>query len=153
MKLNDLKPAPGAVSSRKRVGRGPGSGKGMTSGRGEKGYHARAGSKHRAWFEGGQMPIQRRVPKRGFTNIFRQEYQIVNIGQLEKVPAGVEITTETLFEHGLIRKRDLPVKLLGSGDLNRALTVRVDKCSAKARELVEKAGGKIEVTLDVEGGK
>jgi len=147
MKLNELKPAAGATKKPKRLGRGPGSGLGKTSGRGHKGYHARSGSKHRAWFEGGQMPIQRRVPKRGFTNLFRKEFQIVNVGQLERIPDGVEVTPETLYDYGIIRKRNQPVKLLGDGDIGRALTVRVDKCSAKARELVEKAGGKIEVTL------
>ncbi len=147
MKLNELKPAPGATRKRKRLGRGPGSGLGKTSGRGQKGYYSRSGSKHRAWFEGGQMPIQRRVPKRGFTNIFRREFQVVNVGALERIPEGVEVTPESLFEFGLIRKRSQPVKLLGDGKVERAFAVRVDKCSAKARELVENAGGKVEVTL------
>ena len=145
MKLNELKPAKGATHKRKRLGRGPGSGLGKTAGRGHKGYFSRSGSKHRAWFEGGQMPIQRRVPKRGFTNIFRVEYQPVNVGQLERIPDGVDVTPETLFEHGLVRKRNRPVKLLGDGAIERALTVKVDKCSAKARELIENAGGKVEV--------
>jgi large subunit ribosomal protein L15 len=147
MKLNELKPAPGATHKRKRKGRGPGSGLGKTAGRGEKGYFSRSGSTHRAWFEGGQMPIQRRVPKRGFTNIFRIEFQIVNVGQLERIPEGVQVTPETLYEHGLIRKRNEPVKLLGDGVIERALTISVDKCSAKAKELVEKAGGTVEVTV------
>jgi large subunit ribosomal protein L15 len=145
MKLNDLKPAPGATHGDKRRGRGPGSGQGGTAGRGHKGYHARAGSKHRPWFEGGQMPIQRRVPKRGFTNIFRQEYQPVNVGQLMRLPEGSEVTAMTLHAHGLISKRNRPVKLLGDGEVTRAFTVRVDACSAKARELIEKAGGQVEV--------
>jgi large subunit ribosomal protein L15 len=147
MKLNELKPAPGATQKRKRLGRGPGSGTGKTSGRGHKGYGSRSGSKRRMWFEGGQMPIQRRVPKVGFVNIFRQEFQIVNVWQLERLPEGEEINSDLLFQHGLIGKRNLPVKLLGKGELNRAVNITVDKCSAKARELVEAAGGKIEVTL------
>ena len=145
MKLNELKPAPGATKKRKRLGRGPGSSLGKTAGRGHKGQHSRSGSKRRAWFEGGQMPIQRRVPKRGFTNIFRVEYQIVNVGRLADLPEGVEIDAAALFEHGLIRKRKQPVKLLGDGELGRAVTVRVDKCSAKARQIVEQAGGTVEV--------
>lgn len=146
MKLNELKPAAGATRKRKRLGRGVGSGLGKTAGRGHKGALSRSGSKHRPWFEGGQMPIQRRVPKRGFTNIFRVEYQAVNVGKLEHIPAGVtEITPEVLYEHGLVRKRNKPVKLLGDGAVDRAYTVQVDKCSAKARELIEKAGGKVEV--------
>jgi len=145
MKLNELKPAPGATHKRKRLGRGPGSGLGKTAGRGHKGYFSRSGSKHRAWFEGGQMPIQRRVPKRGFTNIFRREFQVVNVRFLERLPEGLEVTPETLYDHGLIRKRSVPVKLLGDGEVTRAYTVRVEKCSAKARELVEQAGGKVEV--------
>ena len=145
MKLNELKPAPGATHKRKRVGRGPGSGLGKTSGRGHGGYGSRSGAKDRSWFEGGQMPIQRRVPKRGFTNIFRVEYQIVNVRQLEGLPAEVtEITPELLFERGLVSKRNRPVKLLGQGPLERAFKVQVDKCSAKARELVEAAGGSVE---------
>jgi large subunit ribosomal protein L15 len=145
MKLNELKPASGATHKRKRLGRGVGSGLGKTSGRGHKGQGARSGSKRRAWFEGGQMPIQRRIPKRGFTNIFRVEYQPVNVGKLERIPDGVEITAEVLHEYGLVRKRNQPVKLLGDGTVDRALTVHVDKCSASARELIEKAGGKVEV--------
>ena len=145
MKLNELKPAAGATHKRKRLGRGVGSGLGKTSGRGHKGQGARSGSKRRAWFEGGQMPIQRRIPKRGFTNIFRVEYQPVNVGRLDRIPDGVEITAEVLHEYGLVRKRNQPVKLLGTGTVDRALTIHVDKCSAAARELIEKAGGKVEV--------
>ena len=145
MKLNELKPAPGATHKTKRVGRGPGSGHGKTSGRGHKGYHARSGSKDRVWFEGGQMPIQRRVPKRGFTNIFRREYQVVNVGQLERIPEGQEVNRDTLYHNGLIGKRRMLVKLLGEGELKRAVVVKVDKCSAKAREVVEAAGGTVEV--------
>jgi len=147
MKLSDLKPAPGATHRVKRVGRGPGSGRGGTSGRGHKGQLARSGTNHRPWFEGGQMPIQRRVPKRGFTNIFRLEYQPVNVGQLARMPEGSEVTAETLYANGLIRKRNRPVKLLGDGEVARALAVRVDACSAKARELIEKAGGTVEVAV------
>ncbi len=145
MKLNELKPAAGATHKRKRLGRGIGSGLGKTAGRGHKGQHSRSGSKHRVWFEGGQMPIQRRVPKRGFTNIFRVEYQPVNVGQLDRIPEGVDVTPESLHEFGLVRKRNKPVKLLGDGAVDRAYNVKVDKCSAKARELIENAGGKVEV--------
>jgi large subunit ribosomal protein L15 len=146
MKLNELKPAPGATHKRKRLGRGTGSGLGKTSGRGHKGQHSRSGSKHRAWFEGGQMPIQRRIPKRGFTNIFRREFQIINVCDLERMPEGVEVTPETLFEHGLVRKRSVPVKLLAKGEVERAYNISIEKCSAKARELIENAGGKVEVS-------
>jgi len=147
MKLNELKPAPGATRSDKRRGRGPGSGQGGTAGRGHKGQLARSGTNHRPWFEGGQMPIQRRVPKRGFTNLFRREYQPVNVGQLVRLPEGAEVTAATLHAAGLISKRKQPVKLLGDGEVTRALIVRVDACSAKARELIENAGGKVEVAL------
>ncbi len=145
MKLNELKPAAGATHKTKRLGRGRGSGLGKTSGRGHGGQGSRSGSKTRAWFEGGQMPIQRRVPKRGFVNIFRVEYQIVNVGQLERLPESVtEITPEVLFENGLVGKRKLPVKLLGEGTVGRAFKIQVEKCSGKARELVEAAGGSVE---------
>jgi len=145
MKLNELKPAAGATHKRKRLGRGRGSGLGKTSGRGHKGYGSRSGSKKRAWFEGGQMPIQRRVPKRGFTNIFRVEYQIVNVGQLERLPEGVaEVTPDVLFENGLVGKRNRPVKLLGEGAVDRAFKIQVEKCSGKARQLIEAAGGSVE---------
>jgi len=145
MKLNELKPASGATHKRKRRGRGPGSGLGKTSGRGHKGYGARSGAKKRAWFEGGQMPIQRRVPKRGFTNIFRVEYQIVNVGQLERLPEDVaEVTPDVLFENGLVGKRNRPVKLLGEGAVDRVFKIQVEKCSGKARQLIETAGGSVE---------
>ncbi|MBN2169722.1 MAG: 50S ribosomal protein L15 [Candidatus Krumholzibacteriota bacterium] len=147
MKLNELKPAPGATRDRKRVGRGPGSGHGKTAGRGHKGQLSRSGAKHRPWFEGGQMPINRRVPKRGFHNKFRRVFQVVNVRDLERLPEGVEANLDTLYEHGLVGKRLQPVKLLGDGELNRAVTVRVDKCSAKAREIVEAAGGTVETVL------
>ena len=97
------------------------------------------------------MPLVRRVPKRGFTNIFRTVYQVVNVGALERIPDGVDVTPEILYDHGLVRKRNVPVKLLGDGEVKRALTVRVDKCSAKARELVEKAGGTVEVAVGRKG--
>jgi large subunit ribosomal protein L15 len=145
MKLNELKPAAGATHKRKRLGRGRGSGLGKTSGRGHGGAGSRSGSKKRAWFEGGQMPIQRRVPKRGFVNIFRVEYQIVNVGQLERLPEGIgEVTPDVLFENGLVGKRNRPVKLLGDGAVDRAYKIQVEKCSGKARELIEAAGGSVE---------
>lgn len=145
MKLNELKPAAGATHKRKRLGRGRGSGHGKTSARGHGGSGSRSGSKSRAWFEGGQMPIQRRVPKRGFTNIFRVEYQIVNVGQLANLPEDVvEVTSDLLFARGLVGKRNRPVKLLGDGSVERVFKVQVEKCSGKARQLVEAAGGSVE---------
>jgi len=145
MKLNELKPAAGATHKKKRLGRGPGSGHGKTSARGHGGQGSRSGSKSRAWFEGGQMPIQRRVPKRGFKNIFRVEYQIVNVGQLGNLPEGVEeVNPDVLFANGLVGKRNRPVKLLGEGTVERSFKIQVEKCSGKARELVEAAGGSVE---------
>ncbi|MDP6419099.1 MAG: 50S ribosomal protein L15 [Candidatus Krumholzibacteria bacterium] len=144
MKLNELKPAPGATHSTKRLGRGRASGTGKTSGRGHGGYGSRSGSKKRAWFEGGQMPIQRRVPKRGFTNIFRVEFQIVNVSQLARLSEDItEVNPDVLFANGMVSKRNQPVKLLGEGTVERSFQIHVDKCSAKARELIESAGGSV----------
>lgn len=143
MELNELKYAPGSRKRRKRVGRGGGSGHGGTSGRGDKGQRSRSGSKIRAWFEGGQMPINRRLPKRGFTNIFREEFQVVNLKDLERITDTDEITTDLLYERRLIRKRRPPVKILGDGEVTRALKVEVDAVSQSAREKIEAAGGQI----------
>lgn len=143
MKLNQLKPAKGATKRRKRVGIGTGSGHGGTSCRGHKGQKARSGGNVHNWFEGGQMPLQRRLPKRGFTNIFRTEYQIINVGVLNRMDPNSEVDPGSLREAGILRKR-LPVKLLGSGTLDRPLTVRVHSASASAIAKVEAAGGKIE---------
>ena len=141
--LSNLKPAPGSTQSRKRVGRGPGSGLGKTSGKGNKGHKARTGGGTNPGFEGGQMPLYRRLPKRGFTNPFRIENQVVNLSDLKKVCA-TDVSPETLYSAGLIGKPDAPVKLLGTGDADRAYSVRGVAFSASARTKIEAAGGKIE---------
>jgi large subunit ribosomal protein L15 len=141
--LSNLRPARGSTQARKRIGRGPGSGLGKTSGKGHKGHKARTGGATNPGFEGGQMPMYRRLPKRGFTNPFRVENQAVNLSQLKKVSA-TEVSPETLYSAGLIGKLDLPVKLLGTGDADRAYTVRGVSLSASARAKIEAAGGKIE---------
>ena len=141
--LSQLKPAPGSTTPRRRVGRGPGSGLGKTSGKGHKGHKARTGGSTNPGFEGGQMPMYRRLPKRGFTNPFRVPAQPVNLSQLKKL-AATEVSPETLYSTGLIGKVDLPVKLLGTGDADRAYTVRGVSLSASARAKIEAAGGKIE---------
>jgi large subunit ribosomal protein L15 len=141
--LSTLAPAKGSHRARKRVGRGPGSGLGKTSGKGHKGHKARTGGGTNPGFEGGQMPMYRRLPKRGFTNPFRVENQAVNLSQLKKVSA-TDVSPETLYSAGLIGKPDAPVKLLGTGDADRAYTVRGVSLSASARAKIEAAGGKIE---------
>lgn len=145
MKLHDLQPAKGSKKVKKRVGRGPGSGLGKTAGRGEKGQKSRSGYSQRAGFEGGQMPLIRRVPKRGFTNIFRTEYAVINVGELADLPSegGAEVTPDSLADAGLVR-RGRPLKVLGDGDLGRALTVRAHAFSASARSKIEAAGGTCE---------
>jgi len=145
MKLNELRPAPGSNMKRKRVGRGDGSGHGKTSGRGHKGQGARSGGNVQPGFEGGQMPLQRRLPKRGFHNPSRVEISVVNIAQLDALPAGSEATPESLAEIGLVSGKNRPVKILGDGSLSKALTVRAHGFSAKAKEKIEAAGGKAEV--------
>jgi large subunit ribosomal protein L15 len=141
--LSTLSPAEGSTQARKRVGRGPGSGLGKTSGKGNKGHKARTGGATNPGFEGGQMPMYRRLPKRGFTNPFRVEAQVVNLLDLKKVSAA-EVSPETLYSAGLIGKPDSPVKLLGTGDADRAYTVRGVALSAPARAKIEAAGGTIE---------
>jgi large subunit ribosomal protein L15 len=145
MALHDLKPARGSIRDKKRVGRGPGSGLGKTSGRGEKGQKSRSGFARKPGFEGGQMPLHRRIPKRGFHNRFRKEYAEVNLGRLERFEAGSIVTPETLAKHGLVRRSLDGVKILGKGDLTKALTVRAHKFSAKAQERITGLGGKAEV--------
>lgn len=137
----ELKPAKGATKNRKRVGRGPGSGQGTTSGRGMNGQKSRSGSKRRPWFEGGQMPLQRRVPKRGFTNIFKKEYQEVNVAALEKFQGSEAVTLETLYAQGMVSKRDIPVKILGNGELTKKLAVTAAAATKGAIEKIVKAGG------------
>ena len=141
--LSNLRPARGSTSARKRVGRGPGSGLGKTSGKGHKGHKARTGGQTNPGFEGGQMPMYRRLPKRGFTNPFKVVVQPVNLGQLKKV-ASTDVSPETLYAAGLIGKVDAPAKLLGTGEADRAYSVRGVATSASARAKIEAAGGKIE---------
>jgi large subunit ribosomal protein L15 len=146
MELHDLHPAPGAKRGRKRVGRGPGSGTGKTAGKGHKGQKSRSGYSRRYGFEGGQMPLVRRLPKRGFTNIFRVEFQVVNLRDLERVFSdGDTVSPESLSEKGLVRGGKRLVKVLGDGELSKKLAVRVHKFSASARAGIEKAGGSCEV--------
>jgi len=145
MDLSNLKPPKGAKHSKKRVGRGQGSGTGVQAGRGHKGAKSRSGFTHKRGFEGGQMPLHRRVPKRGFHNIFRQEYEVVNLDTLaERFEAGVEVTPELLRERGIVRRAG-KIKVLARGDLSKALTVRAHKFSGKAAEMIASAGGKAEV--------
>lgn len=145
MKLHDLSPAKGSKKDKKRVGRGPGSGLGKTAGRGHKGQRSRSGYSRRPGFEGGQMPLVRRVPKRGFTNIFRKEYAVVNLADLAAIGAEREgeITPELLVETGRVRRGRM-VKVLGDGEIGRALTVKAHAFSASAREKIEAAGGTVE---------
>lgn len=142
--LSNLKRPEGASRARTRRGRGPGSGLGKTSGRGHKGHKARTGGNTHPWFEGGQMPLQRRVPKRGFTSPNRTVYEIVNVGDLAAID-GDEITPEVLGAHGLVRPKNGPVKLLGTGEVERKLTIRVHAISASARSKIETAGGTVEL--------
>ncbi|MEO8277559.1 MAG: 50S ribosomal protein L15 [Thermoanaerobaculia bacterium] len=141
MKLHELPPAPGSKHSRKRVGRGPGSGLGKTAGKGHKGGQSRSGYSLRPGFEGGQMPLIRRVPKRGFTNVFRVEYVVINVGALAAL--GKTVTPEMMAEAGLVHSGKL-VKVLGDGDLTTAITVTAHKFSKSARTKIEAAGGRCE---------
>jgi large subunit ribosomal protein L15 len=144
--LENLKPARGSTRARKRVGRGPGSGLGKTSGRGEKGQKSRSGFARKVGFEGGQMPLHRRVPKRGFTNArFRKEYAVVNLGRLEVFEAGSIVTPEALVTRGVIKQIRDGVKVLADGDFTKSLTVRAHRFSAKAQEKILGLGGKAEV--------
>jgi len=146
MRLHELKPHPGARRRAKRVGRGTGSGHGKTSGRGQKGQGARSGGTKEPWFEGGQTPLVRRVPKRGFNNRFRKEYAVVNVAALaERFEDGAAVTPESLSERGLLKGRDRKVKILGDGELSRPLEVRAHAFSRSAVAKIEAAGGKVEV--------
>ena len=142
--LSSLKAPVGSHRAGLRKGRGPGSGLGKTAGRGGKGQTARSGGSTRPGFEGGQMPLIRRIPKRGFTNPFKQAAQVVNVHQLAGLAEGVEVTPDTLFGAGLVRRPDHPVKLLGTGDVGRKFVVKSVKVSASARTKIEQAGGTIE---------
>lgn len=145
MRLEDLAPAPGAKSKRKRVGRGSGSGLGKTAGRGAKGQKSRSGGGTPPWFEGGQMPLQRRIPKRGFTNIFKRRFDIVNVSDLERFSGGSQVGPLELLEAGLVKKHFDSIKLLGDGEIANALTVQVHKASAAAISKIEAAGGRVEL--------
>lgn len=145
MKLNQLTAVPGATRDAKRIGRGHGSGNGKTAGKGHKGQKARAGHGMRPGFEGGQMPLQRRIPKRGFNNIFAKEVVAVNIGSLNRFEDGAEVTAQTLKEAGVIKKTGDALKILANGELNKKLTVKADAFSEAAKAKIEAAGGKAEV--------
>lgn len=145
MKLHELQPAPGSRHTKKRVGRGIGSGMGKTSTRGHKGQWARSGGGVRVGFEGGQNPLYRRLPKRGFTNIHRKEYAIVNLEDLNRFAAGTEVTPETLLETGVVKNPKAGIKILGDGELKVGLTVKANKFSETAVQKIQAAGGKTEV--------
>lgn len=145
MKLHELKPSEGSRKERNRVGRGTGSGNGKTSGRGHKGQKARSGGGVRLGFEGGQLPLFRRLPKRGFTNINRKEYAVVNVGTLNRFEDGTEVTPELLIETGVISNAKAGIKVLSEGKIEKKLTVKANKFSAAAKEAIEAAGGQTEV--------
>lgn len=145
MKLGELRKPPGSTRKRKRVGRGPGSGHGKTSTRGHKGQKSRSGYKSKAYFEGGQMPLSRRLPKRGFRSPFKREFVIVNLGKLEALTGLERIDPEILQERGIVRKIDLPIKILGGGEMKFAATVAANAFSRSARQKIEAAGGRVEV--------
>ncbi len=147
--LSNLKPPAGSRKNRKRVGRGPGSGNGKTAGRGQKGQRARSGSTKRAWFEGGQMPLQRRLPKGGFKPLNRVQWSVVNVSALGCFEAGAEVTPEAMAAKGLIRKATDTVKILGDGEISVSLTVKAHKFSKSAEDKLTAAGGSVEVI----GGK
>ena len=145
MKLNELKPAEGSTTAARRLGRGTGSGLGKTSGKGHKGAKARSGGGKRPGFEGGQMPLTRQLPKRGFTNIFAKEYATVNVGDLDCFENGTEVTLAMLVEKKIVRKELDGLKVLGGGELTKKLTVKADKFTESAKQKIEALGGKAEV--------
>jgi large subunit ribosomal protein L15 len=145
MKIHDLAPAEGSRKNRKRVGRGPGSGHGKTACRGHKGQNSRSGGGVRPGFEGGQMPIHRRLPKRGFTNIFKKEYLLVNLDDLKGYEENKIIDREMLEAAGIVKKKSAGIKLLGRGDIDTPMVIKVDKVSRSARAKIEAAGGKVEM--------
>ena len=146
MELSNLKPKKGARHAKKRVGRGPGSGHGKTAGRGEKGQKSRSGFSRQMGFEGGQMPLHRRLPKRGFTNIFKREYAVVNVSDLERFDNGATVDEAALRKAGLVKGQNDGVKVLGDGELSKKLTVTATKFSASAKKLIEAAGGTCQET-------
>lgn len=145
MKLHDLSPAPGSIKESKRIGRGHGSGQGKTAGKGHKGQKARAGRGIRPGFEGGQMPLQRRIPKRGFNNIFAKKIAIVNLSSLNKFEDGTVVDAKAIINAGITKKEYDGIKILGNGKLTKNLTVKVAAFSKSARQKIEAAGGKVEV--------
>ena|SRR5271157_2307624 len=145
MRLSELQPSPGSKHSKKRIGRGPGSGWGKTAARGHKGQNSRAGGPKGPGFEGGQMPLTRRIPKRGFTNIFRQPWAIVNLRDLNRFPADSVVDEAVLREAGLVDAKTKRIKLLAQGEITVALTVKVQGASAQAKARLEAAGGKVEL--------
>jgi large subunit ribosomal protein L15 len=145
MKLNELKPPKGAITKRKRVGRGPGSGHGKTSCRGHKGLNARSGGGVLPGFEGGQMPLKRRLPKRGFHNLFKKQYVLLNVRDLLRFEQGSVVDLKALVTSGLIKSTSTPIKLLGEGTINYPLTLQIHAFSKSAKEKVEAAGGKVEM--------
>jgi len=145
MRINDLSPAKGSKKKRKRVGRGPGSGHGKTSCRGLKGQKSRSGGGPRLGFEGGQMPLQRRLPKRGFTNIFKKHYSIINVKDLNRFKPNSTLNVEVLKEAGLVKKIKDGIKLLGNGEISHPVVIRVDRVSKTAKEKIQAAGGQVEV--------
>jgi large subunit ribosomal protein L15 len=144
MELNNLKPKKGARHAKKRVGRGPGSGHGKTASRGEKGQKSRSGYSRQIGFEGGQMPLHRRLPKRGFTNIFKKDYAVVNLADLERFDNGTTVDEATLRQAGLVKGQNDGVKVLGNGKLSKKLTVSATKFSATAKAAIEAAGGTVQ---------
>ena len=145
MKLHDLKPAVGATTAPKRLGRGTGSGLGKTSGKGHKGAKARSGGGKRPGFEGGQITLMRRIPKRGFTNIFRKEYVAINVDRLEIFEDGMVVTPVELIQYGIIKNVEDGIKIMGNGEITKKLTVQANKFSESAKQKIEAAGGKAEV--------
>lgn len=145
MKLNDLSSNPGSVHVKKRVGRGNGSGHGTTAGRGMNGQKSRSGSKTRSYFEGGQMPLSRRVPKRGFCNVFKKRYAVINVQDLERFDEDEVITPERLIEEGLVKKVMDGIKILSRGKIEKKLTVKAHRFSRQAIDKIKSAGGKVEV--------
>ena len=146
MELNNLKPKKGARHAKKRVGRGPGSGHGKTSSRGEKGQKSRSGYTSKLGFEGGQMPLHRRIPKRGFTNIFKKDYAVVNLADLERFDNGATVDEAALRSAGLVKGQNDGIKVLGNGKLSKKLTVSATKFSATAKQAIEAAGGTVQET-------
>lgn len=142
--LSNLSPSPGSTKQKKRIGRGPGTGHGKTAGKGHKGAKARSGGGVKMGFEGGQMPLQRRLPKRGFTNVFKTHYAIVNVSDLSRFEAGSKIDRQALVDAGLVSSSDNLVKLLGNGEIDKSLVIAVDKVSKSARQKIEAASGSVE---------